>query len=229
MDLGTAKPSPDERARFPHHLIDVADPDQPFTAGAYSRAARALLSEISCRGRLPIVTGGTGLYLRALTEGLFAGPGATGRPALASAAKPRTARSRMAAPPARPARSPISRAHSRQRHGQIDSRHRSLPGCTTAHVGGFVARSADRLPAASHRTQPAPPAAVRTPQPAMRRNVCRRTGGGDARPPRTLWPSEGFGLARIPPVSRCPGGRDDRAAKPSPPPSRAIATTPSGN
>ncbi len=74
MDLGTAKPSPAERARVPHHLIDVADPDQPFTAGAYSRAARAALGEIAGRGRLPVVTGGTGLYLRALTEGLFAGP-----------------------------------------------------------------------------------------------------------------------------------------------------------
>ena len=74
MDLGTAKPSPEERARAPHHLIDVADPDEPMTAGAYSRAARAALHEIAARGRLPIVTGGTGLYLRALTEGLFAGP-----------------------------------------------------------------------------------------------------------------------------------------------------------
>lgn len=74
MDLGTAKPTAAERARVPHHLIDVADPDQAFTAGAYSRAARIALREIAGRGRLPIVTGGTGLYLRALTEGLFAGP-----------------------------------------------------------------------------------------------------------------------------------------------------------
>jgi tRNA dimethylallyltransferase len=74
MDLGSAKPTAAERARVPHHLIDVADPDQPFTAGAYSRAARGALWEIAARGRLPIVTGGTGLYLRALTEGLFAGP-----------------------------------------------------------------------------------------------------------------------------------------------------------
>jgi tRNA dimethylallyltransferase len=74
MDLGTAKPAKEERARLPHHLIDVADPDQPFTAGEYSRLARAALREIASRGRLPIVTGGTGLYLRALTEGLFAGP-----------------------------------------------------------------------------------------------------------------------------------------------------------
>jgi tRNA dimethylallyltransferase len=74
MDLGTAKPTPEERAHLPHHLIDVAEPDQHFTAGEYSRQARAALKEIAGRGRLPIVTGGTGLYLRALTEGLFAGP-----------------------------------------------------------------------------------------------------------------------------------------------------------
>jgi len=74
MDLGTAKPTPAERARAPHHLIDVADPDQPFTAGEYSRQARAALHDIASRGHLPIVTGGTGLYLRALTEGLFPGP-----------------------------------------------------------------------------------------------------------------------------------------------------------
>lgn len=74
MELGTAKPALDERARVPHHLIDVTTPDRPFTAGDYSRAARAALTEIAARGRLPIVTGGTGLYLRALTEGLFAGP-----------------------------------------------------------------------------------------------------------------------------------------------------------
>ena len=74
MDLGTAKPTAEERARIPHHLIDVADPNEPFTAGDYSRRARVALSEIAARRKIPIVTGGTGLYLRALTEGLFAGP-----------------------------------------------------------------------------------------------------------------------------------------------------------
>jgi len=78
MELGTAKPTAEERTRVPHHLIDVADPDQPFTAGEYSRQARAALKEIAGRGKLPIVTGGTGLYLRALTEGLFAGPARQG-------------------------------------------------------------------------------------------------------------------------------------------------------
>jgi len=75
MELGTAKPTREERARAPHHLIDVTTPDKAFTAGEYSRAARMALREIAARGRVPIVTGGTGLYLRALTEGLFAGPG----------------------------------------------------------------------------------------------------------------------------------------------------------
>jgi tRNA dimethylallyltransferase len=74
FEIGTAKPSREDRARIPHHLIDVAEPDEPFTAGEYARQARAALNGISQRGRLPIVVGGTGLYLRALLEGLFPGP-----------------------------------------------------------------------------------------------------------------------------------------------------------
>jgi tRNA dimethylallyltransferase len=74
MELGTAKPTFEERKRVPHHLIDVTTPERAFTAGDYSRLARTALNEIAERGRMPIVTGGTGLYLRALTEGLFAGP-----------------------------------------------------------------------------------------------------------------------------------------------------------
>jgi tRNA dimethylallyltransferase len=74
FDIGTAKPSQADRARFPHHLIDVAEPAETFTAGEYARQARAVLGEISRRGHLPIVVGGTGLYLRALLEGLFPGP-----------------------------------------------------------------------------------------------------------------------------------------------------------
>ena len=74
FDVGTAKPSVEERARVPHHLLDIADPSQPFNAGDYSRLARAALQEIAARDRLPVVVGGTGLYLRALLDGLFAGP-----------------------------------------------------------------------------------------------------------------------------------------------------------
>ena len=74
MEIGTAKPSLSERARVPHHLIDVYAPDEYSTAGDYARLARAAIREIAARGRLPVVTGGTGLYLRALLDGLFAGP-----------------------------------------------------------------------------------------------------------------------------------------------------------
>lgn len=74
MELGTAKPSPAERREVPHHLIDVLPPDRFMTAGDYARLAREALAGIVARGRVPIVTGGTGLYLRALLEGLFAGP-----------------------------------------------------------------------------------------------------------------------------------------------------------
>lgn len=74
LDIGTAKPSAEERARSPHHLFDIVAPNEPMTAGEYARRARQTLSEIRERGNLPIVVGGTGLYLRALLEGLFAGP-----------------------------------------------------------------------------------------------------------------------------------------------------------
>jgi tRNA dimethylallyltransferase len=74
LDIGTAKPSPEERSRAAHHLLDVADLGELVTAGDYARAARRAIQEISERGHLPIVVGGTGLYLRALLEGLFPGP-----------------------------------------------------------------------------------------------------------------------------------------------------------
>ena len=74
FNIGTAKPSPEERARAPHHLFDFVDPNHYMTAGEYARMARHELEEISGRGHLPIVVGGTGLYLRALLEGLFPGP-----------------------------------------------------------------------------------------------------------------------------------------------------------
>ncbi len=74
FQVGAAKPSPAERARAPHHLFDLIDPTHYTPAGEYARRAREVLEDIKQRGRLPIVVGGTGLYLRALLEGLFAGP-----------------------------------------------------------------------------------------------------------------------------------------------------------
>lgn len=74
FEIGTAKPTLAERARAPHHLFDFVEPDGYITAGEYSNRARSVLAEIEARGDLPIVAGGTGLYLRALLEGLFSGP-----------------------------------------------------------------------------------------------------------------------------------------------------------
>lgn len=74
FEIGTAKPSREEQAQVPHHLIDIVAPDTYFTAGEYARRARAAAQEITARGQLAIVCGGTGLYLRAMLDGLFAGP-----------------------------------------------------------------------------------------------------------------------------------------------------------
>ena len=74
MDIGTAKVTLRERDGVAHHMIDVADPDREYSAGDYQRRARVTLREISERGRIPIVVGGTGFYLRALIDGLFEGP-----------------------------------------------------------------------------------------------------------------------------------------------------------
>ncbi len=70
LDIGTAKPGPEERARVPHHLIDILEPHERYSAGDFARRAREAVEEIRGRGRRPIVVGGSGLYLRALLEGL---------------------------------------------------------------------------------------------------------------------------------------------------------------
>jgi tRNA dimethylallyltransferase len=74
FDIGTAKLPMEERRGVPHHLIDIVDPDELFTAGEYARLARKTIAEITARGRLPVIAGGTGFYLRALVDGLFEGP-----------------------------------------------------------------------------------------------------------------------------------------------------------
>ncbi|MGQ9489726.1 MAG: tRNA (adenosine(37)-N6)-dimethylallyltransferase MiaA [Anaerolineae bacterium] len=69
MDIGTAKATPEERALVPHHLLDVVDPDQVLTLAEYQRLAYAAIADILARGRLPLLVGGTGQYVRAVTEG----------------------------------------------------------------------------------------------------------------------------------------------------------------
>ena len=77
LDIGTAKPSRAERARVPHHLIDIIDPEDSYSAARFAADARRLVTEISARGRLPLLVGGTMLYAKALREGLHALPPAS--------------------------------------------------------------------------------------------------------------------------------------------------------
>jgi tRNA dimethylallyltransferase len=74
MDVGTAKPTPEQRAVVPHHLIDILEPDEEFSVAQYLDAAHAKIAEIRARGREPLFVGGTPLYLKALLRGLFEGP-----------------------------------------------------------------------------------------------------------------------------------------------------------
>ena len=76
MDIGTAKPTPDERARVPHHIIDLLDPSESFSVARYVDLACEAVVAIAARGRAPLFVGGTALYLKALTAGLFEGPAA---------------------------------------------------------------------------------------------------------------------------------------------------------
>ncbi|KPJ71208.1 MAG: hypothetical protein AMS14_09340, partial [Planctomycetes bacterium DG_20] len=76
MDIGTAKPSPEQRRAVPHHVMDVADPAETFSTARWLELAAAAIYDVHARGRTPIVSGGTPLYLKALLEGLFEGPSA---------------------------------------------------------------------------------------------------------------------------------------------------------
>ncbi|CAN7418017.1 tRNA (adenosine(37)-N6)-dimethylallyltransferase MiaA [Pseudoxanthomonas sp. LjRoot143] len=76
LDIGAAKPTADEQARVPHHLLDVREPWQAYSAAEFAQDARRALDDIAARGRLPILAGGTGLYFQALLEGLAAMPAA---------------------------------------------------------------------------------------------------------------------------------------------------------
>jgi tRNA dimethylallyltransferase len=75
FDIGTDKVPPDQRGSVPHHLIDVVGPTEEYSAARYAREASSAIRDISARGKLPLLVGGTGLYYRALTRGFFPGPG----------------------------------------------------------------------------------------------------------------------------------------------------------
>jgi len=76
MDVGTAKPDRPTRERVPHHLLDIVDPTEPYSAARFAADANAAIGAVRARGRVPIVAGGTMLYFKALTEGLSDLPGA---------------------------------------------------------------------------------------------------------------------------------------------------------
>jgi len=78
MDIGTAKPAPAELARVEHHLIDILEPHEEFNAALFARLARECIEDIQARGKRPLVTGGTPLYLKALAEGMFSSPATDG-------------------------------------------------------------------------------------------------------------------------------------------------------
>ena len=71
MDIGTAKPTPEELAQVAHHMIDIVDPDEDYDAVQFSKQARDRIEQIARRGLIPIIVGGTGLYIKALLHGLF--------------------------------------------------------------------------------------------------------------------------------------------------------------
>ena len=75
MDIGTAKPTADERRQVPHHLIDVNDVSEPFDVKRFVELASVVIADLISKGRLPLIVGGTGLYVRGLRQGLFEGPG----------------------------------------------------------------------------------------------------------------------------------------------------------
>ena len=75
FDIGTDKVAPDDRRAIPHHLIDIVEPVEEYTAAQFARDAASVIRDIHARGHLPILAGGTGFYYRALTRGLFPGPG----------------------------------------------------------------------------------------------------------------------------------------------------------
>ena len=153
FDIGTAKPTVAERGEVPHHLIDVADPDEPYDAGRYVRDAERAIGEIRARGKHPMLVGGTGMYIRALLRGLDPLPsdarvrrGALaalgsgrrrGAPRCACAHRPGNVRER---PSLRPAPGP---ARARDRRGNRDP---PQPGACVLELRGMRGTGACSLP-----------------------------------------------------------------------------------
>ena len=76
MDIGTAKPTPEERSAVRHHMIDIIDPWESFSTGRFIEEVRPIIDSLHKEGKLPLIVGGTGLYVKAMTRGIFRGPSA---------------------------------------------------------------------------------------------------------------------------------------------------------
>ena len=115
FDIGTDKVPFAERRGIPHHLIDIADPTDEYTAAQFARDAAAVIADLHAKGKLPILVGGTGFYYRALTRGLFPGPGQGCRAARAAGSDRAQEGRRDAAPHGDARRSRVGRADSAAR------------------------------------------------------------------------------------------------------------------
>ena len=136
MDIGTGKPTADERAALPHHLIDVVDPAERYHAARFRRDALEAIAGIRARGRLPVVVGGTGLYVRALLKGLHPAPPAD--PALRGELEALAAAQGSEAPPSSAWPSAIRR---RRRACTRDDRVRLVRALEVLTLGGPAARA----------------------------------------------------------------------------------------
>ena len=184
MDIGTAKPTPEERAAAPHHLIDILDPDEDFSLAGYVALARAAIDEIHARGRVPILAGGTPLYVNAVVEG-WRMPQVPPDPALRAALEAEAARDGLAPLEARLAAvDPVAAARTAGNLRRIIRalevyQHTGLP------MSAQEGKEPPALPDPASRPRPGPPGTPRADRRAGRaddRRRARRRGPGAARP-----------------------------------------------
>ena len=233
FDIGTAKPTIAERRGIPHHLIDVLDATEPSTAGGYRQMALAVLDDLRHRERLPVLTVGTGLYLRALVEGL------ADLPQRSEELRERLRQSRADSPAASlashsaPPRPAVCGENFLRRRTKTHPRHRNLPAGQASSVGSppLGPFPAARLARAENRPQPAARSSLRTHSRPNRSDVSR----GLAR--RSPCPALGqrarhcqaVRVHRLPRAPLRPPRRNEHCKTPAPPSSNPPAATPNAS
>jgi tRNA dimethylallyltransferase len=227
FDIGTDKVPPSEQQGVPHHLVDVADPTEEYSAARYAREAAAVIRDITARGRLPILVGGTGLYYRALTRGFFPGPGRDGAARAAGAGRRPRGVERLHAMLAR-VDPPSARASSRAIASASSARSRCI-FLTGRPLTEHFAETTSPLPEYEVRLRAAG-AAGRSPRCASAR-AWTRSSAGIVDEVRRCWPpasrhGASVQRSRVPagprvPARRARRGRDARAHRAREPPLRA--------